>query len=205
MKRFSVIFMILFFISILTGCTKVKLEENQSFATFKSNGDVILSEYLSDNDADDYLDIDTSDKNSKIKKDLISFFDDNLNMDVKVTKIKATKDYIKFTITSKDADNMGFDADYALSDYADDYYGDDVDVLAENQDFVYFKNGNDVKDKDLSDYEDDIAVQVNGGEEGTYYKFPGKILVLNDLDFNKISNDTIYIDDDENGIVVYNK
>jgi len=45
---------------------------------------------------------------------------------------------------------------------------------------------------------------VYGYDEGAYYEVPGTILLVDDeLDYEKIANNIIYVDDESEGIIVF--
>lgn len=207
MKKVSIILLVAFFIVNLSGCkANVKLEEGQTYTILDSKGKMTMSVFLSDKEFDGSYGIDFDDDDKEIKEGIVDLFDDVYGMDVEISKFKKGKDYVKFTLTSTDAKDFGYDLRYTLEDYAEDSYYDDVDDMSEYESFVLYKNDKDLDEDQLEDYEDAIVIYVYGGEEGSYYKLPGKILLVDDnMDYKKISGDTIFIEDDEYGIIVIEK
>lgn len=198
MKKFLAVIMALVFVLSLTGCSKVKLKEGESHIVIDKKGTVSIEFYMSDKDADKTFDIDTEDKVKDIKEDLEDLFDD-YDIDAEIKNVKASKDYLKFTMVVEDADDYGIDLDMTLEDYADDRYCDIDELEDEGIKFYTYKSeGKDkVKSKDLEDYEDYKVLGVNstsltGGE--VYITVPGEIVLVTDgIKFEKVSKNTIYI------------
>lgn len=204
MKKLSIVLLIAFFIIYLSGCkSSVKLEEGQTYTILDSKGNMTVSLFLSEKEFDGSYDVDFDDDEDEIKESIIELFDDVYGVDVEISRLKKGKDNIKFTLTSEDADEFGYDLDYNLGEYAEDNYYDDIDELSEFETFVLYKDDEDLDEDDLEDYEDKIVLHVFGADEGTYFKLPGKILLIDaDLDYEKISNNMIFIDDNESGVIV---
>ena len=203
MKKLLAVLTTVLLMFSLTGCLSgLKLEEGQAHYTLSDKGEVTLEGIMSDNDAEDDLGIDFDDSKKDIEKDIIDQFDD-MGVDVEIKKIKVGKDTLSLTMVIEDGEDMGMGADYTLSDYADDMYYEDIDALADSEDFVLYKNGKDIDGKDLGDYEDYNIINVSGSDEGCYYTVPGKIVALSDIDFQEKGNDTIFIEDGKYGIIIY--
>lgn len=189
----------------LTGCSKTKLEQGESFVTFKKDS-VSVACSLSGKDAKSEYGIRIKDDSKDIKEDLVDYFDDYYDIDIKITKFKKGKDFINFTYVIEDAGDLGYYVETTLEDYADDLHYDDVEELADDREFITYDKEKSVDSDDIDKYEDDFVQRVNGGAKGVYYKTPNKILLVSeDLKYEKISKDTIYIKRNSSGIIVYKK
>ncbi len=187
----------------LTGCSKTKLEQGESFVTFKKDS-VSVACSLSEKDAKKLYDIRIKDDNKDIKEDLVDYFSDNYDIDIKITKFKKGKDFINFTYETEDAEDIGYYDDTTLEDYADDLRYDDVEELADDMEFITYDKEKSVDSDDIDKYEDDLVQFVKGGDKGMYYKTPNKMLLVSEkLKYERISKDTIYIKRNSSGIIVY--
>lgn len=208
MRRLKILLVVLALALLFTSCggSGISLKEGQYSVNIKSNGDVTIEYLMSKKKAEKEFDIDFDDSNKDIIKDLEDYFDDNMRAEGKVTIKKKTKDQILFSASFKKGEMKSINIKNTLEDYADNY-GIDVDELPDkmNLDFVYFKNGKDVDEDDLEKYEDYIAFQVSGDDEGVYFTFPGKIEIVSDIDFKRINDNTIFVEDGEFGLVVFKK
>lgn len=208
MRRLKILLVVLALALLFTSCggSGISLKEGQYSVNIKSNGDVTIEYLMSKKKAEKEFDIDFDDSNKDIIKDLEDYFDDNMRAEGKVTIKKKTKDQILFSASFKKDEMKSINIKNTLEDYADNY-GIDVDELPDkmNLDFVYFKNGKDVDEDDLEKYEDYIAFQVSGDDEGVYFTFPGKIEIVSDIDFKRINDNTIFVEDGEFGLVVFKK
>jgi hypothetical protein len=208
MRRLKILLVVLALALLFTSCggSGISLKEGQYSVNIKSNGDVTIEYLMSKKKAEKEFDIDFDDSNKDIIKALEDYFDDNMRAEGKVTIKKKTKDQILFSASFKKGEMKSINIKNTLEDYADNY-GIDVDELPDkmNLDFVYFKNGKDVDEDDLEKYEDYIAFQVSGDDEGVYFTFPGKIEIVSDIDFKRINDNTIFVEDGEFGLVVFKK
>ena len=205
MKKKLLLPLILSLLSLLAGCSKTKLEPSQSLTVFKK-GSVTVSSMLSDKDAKSYFGIRFKDSAKEIKEDIVDYFSDIYDDDIKITKFKKGKDYISFTYTLEDAEDLGFYDELSLEDYADKNRFDDVEELADTLDFITYGKEKSVDSDDIDKYEDDFVQRVQGGSKGAYYKMPKKILlVTDDLKYEKVSNDTIFVKRNSSGIIVFKK
>ncbi|NLE25695.1 MAG: hypothetical protein GX625_10215 [Clostridiaceae bacterium] len=189
----------------LTGCSKTKLEQGESFVTFKKDS-VSVACSLSGKDAKSEYGIRIKDNSKDIKEDLVDYFSDIFDADIKITEFKKGKDFINFTYEIEDAEDLGYYDETTLEDYADDLRYDDVEELAEEIEFITYDKEKSVDSDDIDKYEDDFVQYVTGGDKGMYYKTQNKILLVTEkLKYEKISNDTIYIKRNSSGIIVYKK
>ncbi len=207
MKKTMLVTSLLLVLSmVLSGCFLaggIKLEEDQIEYIFDEDGGLTLRAFMSDKELEDAFDVDFDDKKKEIEEDIIDYFDDEVDTDVEVKKLDISKDTASFELYIEDGEDFFMEMEVSLEDYADDYYGVDVDELEDYEEFVYYKDGDDVKNKDVEDFSDDYVINVHGGDEGAYYTFPSKVLLVGDkVDYEKIDNDTIFIDDGEYGLVV---
>lgn len=205
MKKKLLLPLILSLLLLLAGCSKTKLEPGQSLTAFKK-GSVTVSSMISDKDAKSYFGIRFKDSKKEIKEDIVDYFSDIYDDDIKITKFKKGKDYISFTYTLEDAEDLGFYDELSLEDYADKNRFDDVEELADTLDFITYGKEKSVDSDDIDKYEDDFVQRVQGGSKGAYYKMPKKILlVTDDLKYEKVSNDTIFVKRNSTGIIVFKK
>jgi len=206
MRKVLALGLVLVFMFSLTGCFGgVKLEEGQSSYILNKDGEMSFTTYIEDKDLEDQFDVDFDDKDKDIIGDIEDAMDD-WDIKVEVTKFKKKKDFAMITMVIDDVEDMGMtEFEQTLEDYVDDdSWYDDFDEFADDNDFVLFKNEDDVKSKDLEDYADLYLISVSGGDEGAYYEVPGKIILVGDkVDFEKVNNNTIYIDKDEYGFIAY--
>lgn len=204
MKKLVTLIITIVILVSLSGCkSNIKLEEGQSYLILNEKSEMTMSVYLSDKEFDGSYGIDFDDDDDEIKENIIELFDDVYDMDMEVKKFKKGKDNVKFTLFSEDGDKFGYDLDYTLEDYADDNFYEDIDALSEYQAFLTYKDGEDLDEDDLEDYADSIILYVYGSDEGSYYKFPSEILLVDDnMDYEKIAKNIIYVDDNESGYVV---
>lgn len=206
MKRILAITMVLSLVGLMmSGCLGggITLEENQGEYIFDKDGGVTMRAVMEDKDFEDAFDTDFDDKKSDIEDDMKDYIEDELTDDFEIKTLKINKDTAEVEIYFEDSGDMYMELKDTLEDYADDYYGIDLDELEDYMDFVYYKDEEDVKGKDLEDYADYLFIEVYGADEGTYYTFPSKIAIVDeDVKFEKISNNTIFIEDDEWGMVV---
>lgn len=204
MRKISFVLLAAFLIISLSGCkANVKLEEGQTYTILDSKGKMTMSAFLSDKEFDGSYGVDFDDNDDEIKESIVDLFDDVYGMDVEVSKFKKGKDNVKFTLISEDAEDFGYDLEYTLDDYSEDNYYEDIDDMSEYESFVLYKNDEDLDDDELEDYENAIVIYVYGSEEGAYYKFPSKILLVDeDMDYKKVSSNTIFVDDNESGLIV---
>lgn len=187
----------------LTGCSNTKLEPGESFITFKKDS-VSIACSVSDKDVKKVYDIRFKDSSKEIKEELTDYLSDVHDEDIKITKFKKGKDFINFIYELEDAEDIGYLDETTLEDYADDLRYDDVEELADDVEFITYGKEKSVDSDDIDKYEDDLVQLVKGGNKGTYYKIPNKILLVSEkLKYEKISNDTIYIKRNSSGIIVY--
>ncbi|MDA3845059.1 MAG: hypothetical protein PF505_00760 [Vallitaleaceae bacterium] len=204
MRKVLALGLVVVFMFSLTGCFGgVKLEEDQMSYVLNKDGELTYSMYIEDKDLEDSFDVDFDDKEKEIIEDMEDAFDD-WDIDAEVTKLKKKDDYANITILIEDSEDMGDEFELTLEDYVDDNGYEDIDAFADDNDFVLFKDEDDVKSKDLEDYADLYLVSVSGGSDGVYYEVPGKIILVSDkVDFEKVNNNTIYIDKKEYGYIAY--
>lgn len=190
--------------SMITGCSGgVKLEVNQVEYSYGDDGDLTLNMLMEDKELEDEFDVDFDDKEKEIEEDLLDYIEDEIGDDVELKKFKKNKEDATIEMYFEDAEDMYGEIDQSFEDYAEDLYGLDLDELEEEEEFVIYKSEKDLDEDDYEDYEDGIVIRVYGGEEGSYYTFPGKVLLVGDkVDYEKESNQTIFIDEDEYGIIV---
>lgn len=194
MKKALLLTLIFVVLLSLVGCSnKTKLEPGETFVTFEKNS-IIVSCVVPGDDAEDDFRIRMKDSSKEIRKDLEDYFSDIFDDEYKITEFKKGKDYISFTYELEDIRAMGFFKKTTLKEYAEDFGYDDLEEMAEYNEFILYSNEKSVDEDDLEEYEDEYVQIVFGGDNGTYYKFPNKILLVSDgLKYKKISNDTIYI------------
>lgn len=203
MKKLFLTFIFILFTISLTGCfSKVKLEEDQSHLTIYKDGEIKLVAIVSEDTADDVYDVDIEDKKKDVEKDILDYFDDN-HIDVEIDKLRIKKDTIEVTLTLEDSKDLDIRMKDTLEDYAKDWGYKDVEALSEYQDFILYKDDEEIKSKDLEDYEDYAILNLSGENDGCYYTIPGEIILVSDMDYERINKEIIYIDDGEYGIVVY--
>lgn len=204
MKKVSSVILVFLLIISLSGCkSNVKLEEGQTYTVLDSDGGMSMSVFLSDKELDGSYGVDFDDDEDEIEESIIELFDDSYGMDVEITKFKKGKDNVSFTMTSEDAEDYGYDLEYTLEEFAEDSYYEDIDELAETESFIVYKDEKDLDEDELKNYEDAIVIYVGASDEGSYYKFPSKILLVDEnLDYNKVSSDTIFIEDNGFGMVI---
>lgn len=190
---------------LLSGCLGggIKLEENQVEVIFDKDGGITMRSYSEDRDFEDDFEVDFDDDKDDILKDMEDYIEDYITDDFEIKSLKLNKDTAEFEIYFEDAEDLYMELKDTLEDYAEDWHYVDIEDLEDEEDFVYFKDGEDVKGKDLEDYADYLCVNVHGGDEGSYYTFPSKVAIVSeDVKFEKINNNTIFIEDDEYGVVV---
>lgn len=209
MKKTIALALVVTMIISLTGCFgsggSVKLEEGQSHYTFNEDGELTLVGYMDGDDLEDDFEIDFDDDEDDIKDDMQDFMDDgieeaagflDIDWEVEIEEVKKDGDFATVTVVFSDFEFMYMGMWYEkLEDLMDDDYTD-------TPDFVSFSKGDDVDEDDLEDYEDNFTIYVDGGDEGSYYEFPGKIqLVDEDIKFEKTSDSIIFIEDGEEGFI----
>jgi len=197
MKKFMIISLLIIVTMALTGCFGggVKLEEDQGYWVLDDDGGVTVEMLMETDDFEDEFDVDPDDKKKDIIDDLEDFFDDQ-DIDIEVKKLKVKKDIVSMELYIEDAKDMRLEIDDTLEDLADSWEMDLEDFVDKNE-LVYFKNGKDVDEDDIDDYEDLVYIHVFADDEGMYYTVPGKIiLVSDDIDFKKINKNTIFVEDD---------
>jgi len=193
----------------------VELENGQMYFNFKKDT-VALSVSLSGDDAEDELDIDMNDSTNDIKEAILDSFGNDFD-DVEITAFKKGKDYISFTI-EVDADSFSegmpgsYYDEYSLSDLAEEYGLDGVEELCDYYTFVDFSSEEEIDEDELAEFEDHyvayVFAPIDGAfDEGVYFQFPKKILLITDnVKYKKISNNTIFIkSNSEAGLVVIQK
>lgn len=204
MRKLISIITVITMVAALTGCSsKVKLEEDQMHFNFDKDDGITLTALIDDKDLEDDMDIDFDDKVKEIEEDIQDYLDDE-DQDGELISFKKDDDMGLVEIYYDDLDELYMELDNSLEDYADDMYGD-FDDFADEEEFIYYKNEKDVDEDDLEDYEDYYVVSVYGGEDGIYYTFPSKIILVHeDVDYEKISDNTIFIEDSTewNGVVI---
>lgn len=205
MKRLYIFMLVGLFIISLTGCKSgFKLEEGQSSTIIDKDGKITMSVYLSDKDLNESYGLDFEDDKDEIEEAIIEMFDEFYGTDIEITKFKKGKDNVQFTMVTEDGDFFGYDLDNTLEDYAEASFYENVEELADSEDFVNFKDGKDLDKEKVEKYEDAIAIYVYGDEEGSYFKMPNKILFVDEnLEYEKKSSDTIFIEDGSSGVVVF--
>lgn len=209
MKKIIALLLVATMIISLVGCSggggSVKLEEGQSHFTFNEDGELTLVGYLSGDDLEDDFDIDFDDDADDIKDDMQDFMDEgieeassflDIEWEVAIQEVKKDGDFATITVVFSDFEFMYMGMWYEkLEDLMDDDYND-------TPDFVTFAKGDEVDEDDLDDYEDNFTIYIDGGEEGAYYEFPGKIqLVDEDIKFEKTSDTIIFVEDGEEGFI----
>lgn len=192
---------------VVSGCTLlgggVKLEEDQMEFTFDDDGGLTMRAIMEDDEFEDAFDVDFDDKKKDIEEDMVDYMDDERDTDIEIISLKINKDTAEFEIYMEDAEDMYMELDQTLEDLAEDWFDVDIEDLEKELEFVYYKDEEDLDEDDYEDYADDFVINVGGGDEGMYYTFPSKILLVSDkVDFEKESNNTIFVDKDENGYVV---
>lgn len=208
MKKVLSVLLVLVMVFALAGCSSgPKLEEDQVHYTLTKDGELTLKMYGELDELEDDFDIDEDDSEKDIAEDIVDYFDDEMDLDVEVT-VKKSKDMVTVTIVIEDAEDFYFfgDLEQSLEDLCDDYTGDDdIEDFLDSWDieFQEFKNEKDVDNDDMEDYKDDFIMSVYGGDEGVYYTLPSDILLVSDFDFERVNNNTIFVEDGEDGYVIY--
>lgn len=205
MKKFISLLLAATLILSLSGCSlisKSKIEEGQVHWTLDKDGALTIEMAVNEDDADDDFNIDLGDKEKDIEEDLVDSFDD-MDIDVEVKSLKVKNDVLYATLFLEDAEDMGIDMEATFEEYVEDMFYEDIEAYSDSYDFVLYKDGDDIKAKDLEDYADYNVMTIYGNKDGSYITVPGKIEALTDLSFEKISNDTIFVDDKDTGIILY--
>jgi len=190
---------------LVIGLATTMLEEGQSSYILNKDGSMIFTTYIEDKDLEDSFDVDFDDKDTDIMSDIEDAMDD-WDVSVEVTKFDKIEEFALITMLIEDLEDMGrSEFEQTIEDYVDDdSWYDDFDEFADDNDFVLFKNEDDVKSQDLQDYADLYMISVSGGDEGAYYEVPSNIVLVSDkVDFERVNNTTIYIDQDEYGYIAY--
>lgn len=202
MRKIIIGSFLLVLVFALTSCSSgIDLEEGQAYWTFDEDGGLTMEMLVDSDDFEDEFDADLDDKDKEIIEDLEDSFDDQ-DVDAEVKSLKVKKDTVNIEIYVEDSKDIFMEIKDTLEDLADQWDMDLEDFLDGNE-LVYYKNEKDVDEDDIEDYEDLLYIRVSEGSDGMYYTVPGKIILVSDtLDFEKISNDTIYVDDD-NGYVFF--
>lgn len=204
MKRIFILVIAMAFIVSFTGCGLIgggiKLEEGQVQYTFTKDGELTMNGIIDNDDFEDDMDIDLKDDEKDIISDIEDYFDD-MDIDSEVTKVKVGKDFVTIEIVFEDFETMFVDFQLTLEDYAE-LSAADIEEFGEYYKFVTFEKGEDIDVKDLDDYEDAFVITIDGGEEGSYYEFPYDLLAVSeDMDYERINDTTIYVEDGEVGLV----
>lgn len=191
---------------VLVGCSagKIVLEEDQMHVAFNSDGGVAMTMCMEDKEFEDEFDVDVDDDISDIMDDVKDYIEDqDEDVDFEVKSLKIVDDMVVLSVYVEDGKDIYMEIEDSLEDYAE-YNYEDIDEMAEEEEFVYFKNGEDVDEDDVEQYEDYDIYEVSGADEGAYYTFPGKIAIVSeDMDFERVDAYTIFVEDGEYGIVVF--
>lgn len=191
---------------------KIELETGQMFIEFKKKS-VIVTYMMRDDDAEYEYDINMKDSKKDIEEDLEDYFSDLFNDNVKISELKKGKDYISFSV-EVDADSFidfyegSYHEKYTLKEHVYLCGYASVEDFGRSYRFVSYKNDKKVDSGDLGKYKNDYLVWVssimdNGSRKGIYYKLPSKILLVSkELKYEKISDDTIFIKRNSDGIIV---
>lgn len=205
----SLFIFIILGVVLLVGCkAPLKLEEGQYFQTFNNDGSARMSIVMSADDAEEIFGFDLNkDDKEDIEEEILEKLEE-MDTDIELRTLKVTEDYLKYTLIYEDGEDiLGYDLNDTLEDYADDYYGMDLETLAEDIEFIYYKDGEEVDEDHVTEYEDARVMTAYGSTDGAYFRFPGKILILGeifgDLEYEKISSNTIYVEEDVEVLVVY--
>jgi hypothetical protein len=187
---------------IVNSLNGVDIEEEQSSYVLNKDSELTMVITIDEDDLDDIYDADFDDSVKEITEDLEDFLDD-VDSDGEIKNIKKKDDYIELTLFFEDAEDQTGDI-YTLEDEADWY--DDMEDYADDNPLVYFKSGDDVDEDDFEDYEDYLILSVWGGEEGAYFEVPSEIELVSDrMDYERINNNTIFVEDGESGIIVFDE
>lgn len=209
---FLIIIIIIVTICALPGLKinsiKNNLEENQRFHEFTKNDQMLRIKVW---DEDLFKDCIGEELTNDVD-DMTKFIKDRYNkrdMDVDIINIVIENDTITITEKIYKLDDVCFTPDRmldgtTLEDVVKVEGYDDFEDLADDLEFVTFKNEKRIDEEQLEDYKGLYAIAVYGYEEGAYFKIPGKIiLVLDTINFKRITNDTIYVKDENDGIILF--
>ena len=197
---------------ILSSCVQNKVLQNmdygQRYHELTEDGDFLRTKFF-DDDAFEYC---TGEELDDDEDDMIEYIEDVVGSDVKVLGVEIEDDEIWIYEEMKHIGDFCigpiFDdyEDSTCEEVADEYGYDDFEELIEDEglDLELYKNGDKVRSSDLNDYEECYIMMVYGYDEGAYYEVPGTILLVDDeLDYEKIANNIIYVDDESEGIIVF--
>jgi hypothetical protein len=215
MKKIMSLVLVTAMLVSLTGCDLISgllggggydLEEGESHIIITADGELTAVMAMSEDVLDEDFDADIGDDEEDIMADMQDMIDDQLDewdidTDIEITEVKVKDDVAFVTLVSEDFEFLFPQCYETLEDYADMMGG--YEVIAEATPFITYEDEDDVDEDDLEDYADGTVIGLDGGEEGTYFEFEDDIaLVSDDMDFEMIESNIIYVEGDESGLIV---
>lgn len=208
-KKASIFLSALLVLILLVGCKKpIKLEEGQFHQIFYEDGSMKMNFNMSAKQAEDNFGFDLEkDDQDDIEEEMLDKIEE-FDSDIELKSLKVTEDYIKYSLFYDDGEDiLGYDFDETLGEYAEVYYGWDIETIAEELAFDIYEDEEEADEDDVIDYEDARALSAYGSSDGAYYTFPTKILLVGelygDMAYEKISSNTIFVEEDVEVLVVY--
>lgn len=177
MKRIAMLLVMSSMILLLvTGCSKVKIEEGESHVILNKDDSLEVSILHENEDEDD-------------KDDVEDDIDDNWGRDVDIKRLKVNKKTIEATLVFDDYDDFGGIQIHDLDEYFEDNMDYDFEDVEDEELLYDFKKDEVATEKQLKRAKDAKILTYYG--EKVYITVPGKILFVSDK-FEKINNNTVY-------------
>jgi len=203
MKKLFLLLLVALMMLSLSSCRSIKLEESQEMYVISSDGSVRMKMMVEGDELAADVGFDYAKDKNRIITQAINEYIENTGLDAKLNSFRKSGDYAFVDITFYNFKDIMSTANYALEDYADDYYGN-LRTLADSANFIIYSNESVLDKGDIRKYAEFSIMEVSDSGAGTYYKLPGRILLVSgDIQYTKISSDTILIENGDYGYVVH--
>jgi len=204
MKKTLVLLSVILIIVSLTGCGGIKLAEGQEMYILNSDGTMDWQGLLEGGEFAQGMGFDYDDDEKVIINTVNEYLNKN-SISGEVKNVKKVKGYVLIDVRFiSPGDIMAYDMTMTLEKFANDYYGG-MTAMADQEIFYLYKNASRVSSNDLIKYAGHKFLTVfDSSGKGSYFKVPGKIMIVHsESEYKKVNNDTIFIEGDGYGAVVY--
>lgn len=201
---------------ITTSCasSKVKLEEGESHIILTED-EFAIRLALDEDDADDFMDLDIDDDDEDILDDMEDYIDDDPILDeddVKASVISNKKELLIIELRTDEEDSMisgGFlkQLENPVGKIVVQRYDDDLDDFMDEYELLDFKSGEDLSDEDYEQVYEYCYLEIieDYYEDDYYVTLPfGIFAVDEDLEYEYVDEFTIKLEDDSEGMVIFN-
>lgn len=203
MRKIVVILLVVLMAFSLSSCSSVKLEDDQEMYTISSDGSVRYTMMINGDEFASEIGFDfDKDKTRAIREAITDYLEEN-RINATLNSFKKSGDFAFVDITYNRLKDIMLSGSYELEDYADEYYGN-IRTLADSAKFILYSKETTIDTDDIRKYTDNSIIAVADHADGTYYKLPGRILLVSgNMKYTKISNDTILVENGDSGYVVH--